>query len=564
MPRSRAQLWRSLAVALMAFGLSVMAVPVARADDGQLATYDVAGVVSADGSLSIRATMTFNGAAPASVQQVIDTTRRTPEYTEYRYAISDVSATAGGQPIDVKVSNAPASTTIQLATAGVSAPITLSYRVLGAATANPAGGTLLIWPLLQGLSVPVQVFTAEVEVPAQFNQLDCAAGPAAQPAACTSYAGGTHDAPNPVIRQENVGAGDVVVITLGFPAGQVAVNENLRQLWTLERAFSVAPLPLALGAAVLVLGLLGLWLAQRKIGRDYAGQVEPMMVADFRPIGAGQSEFSVEDGARPGAIGTLIDEHVDPVDVTGAILDLAVRGHLLITELPKESAFAPADWAFTRRFNEAPLADYERTLLGALAPMQGDPVKLSNLPGTLHSVIGDVQSELYDEVVAQGWFAHRPDAVRGRWNVAGWVALVIATLAAAGLIVFTGFGLLGLALILIGLGVMIIAREMPARTAKGTAVLRGLDVLRGNLLTHPVANLSGPNAYHAISELLPFAVVLGGRDRWLAALAAADTDNLPDEEDLDWYHGPQGWHLADLPASLTNFITTVQGTLFSR
>ena len=43
-----------------------------------------------------------------------------------------------------------------------------------------------------------------------------------------------------------------------------------------------------------------------------------------------------------------------------------------------------------------------------------------------------------------------------------------------------------------------------------------------------------------------------------------DDDDLPDSTDLDWYHGPENWHLADLPASLANFVTTVQGTLFSR
>jgi len=105
---------------------------------------------------------------------------------------------------------------------------------------------------------------------------------------------------------------------------------------------------------------------------------------------------------------------------------------------------------------------------------------------------------------------------------------------------------------------------MPARTADGIAVLRGLEILRGNLATHPVDNLSGPDAYAQISALIPYAVVLGGRDRWLNALAAADDDDVPDSDDLDWYHGPSGWHLSDLPASLTNFVTTMQGTLFTR
>jgi len=182
----------------------------------------------------------------------------------------------------------------------------------------------------------------------------------------------------------------------------------------------------------------------------------------------------------------------------------------------------------------------------------------------LSAAIAKVQSELYDEVVTAGWFARRPDATRNRWGLAGWMLLVVAVAGATALIALTSFGLLGLALVILSLGVLTIAGEMPARTAAGTAVLRGLNVLRGNLLTHPVANVSIGDPYPQISKVLPYAVVLGGRDRWVQAMTDADKDDLPDSTDLGWYHGPADWHLADLPASLNNFITTVQGTLFSR
>ncbi|PKQ32254.1 MAG: hypothetical protein CVT62_04335 [Actinobacteria bacterium HGW-Actinobacteria-2] len=555
---------RSLAVVLVAFALLMATMPTARADGGQLASYNAVASIGADGVLSVTATLTFDGAAPASVQQVFTTARRTTQSTEYRFAVTDVTAASGSTALDVKVASGPISTTVDVPTAGATGPITLSYKVTGAAVANVGGGTVVVWPLLQGLSVPVKVFDAEVRVPAQFNLLDCAAGDPAAPGSCTYYAGGTHDAPVPVFHQEDSRSGDVVVVTLGFPAGQVAVNENVRQLWTAERAFSVAPLPLGLGVGLLLIGGLALWAAQRRVGRDFAGSVEPKSVAEFKPIAAGKTEFVVADGIRPGVIGTLADERVDPVDVTAAVLDLAVRGHILISELPRETVHSATDWSFTRRQVDAPLADYERTLLNAIAPVQGDAVKLSNLPGSLHSVIGDVQSQLYDEVVANGWFARRPDATRDRWGLAAWIALIVATAAAVGLILFTTFGLAGLALVLIALGLLGISKEMPARTAEGIAVLRGLDVLRGNLATHPVENLSGPDAYTQISALVPYAVVLGGRDRWLAALASADDDDVPDSDDLDWYHGPSGWHLADLPASLNNFVTVMQGTLFSR
>ena len=47
-------------------------------------------------------------------------------------------------------------------------------------------------------------------------------------------------------------------------------------------------------------------------------------------------------------------------------------------------------------------------------------------------------------------------------------------------------------------------------------------------------------------------------------MVAADVDDSPDPDALDWYHAPDTWHLQDLPASLTQFVHTVQGELFAR
>jgi len=251
-------------------------------------------------------------------------------------------------------------------------------------------------------------------------------------------------------------------------------------------------------------------------------------------------------------------------DVTATLLDLSVRGHLRITELPPASPHAPTDWTFARLPSNDPLAVYEHTLLDAVAPVQGEPVKVSNLAGSVGGVIGKIQSELYDEVVARGWFARRPDSTRNRWSLIGWIALAVAVIVTLLLAAFTHFGLLGLALIAVALGVLFVAQEMPARTAAGTALLGGLDALRGSLLTQPVDTLPAGRGLAQLSSILPYAIVVGGKDRWLQAVAATDEDAEDDSKDLEWYHGPDGWQLKDLAASLANFVTTVQGTLFSR
>ena len=129
---------------------------------------------------------------------------------------------------------------------------------------------------------------------------------------------------------------------------------------------------------------------------------------------------------------------------------------------------------------------------------------------------------------------------------------------------FTTLGLIGLALIALALGLMFVAQEMPARTAQGAALLGGLGALRSDLMSYPTDQMPPGQEFTELSEVLPYAVVLGGTDRWLDAIVAADTDVDPDSTDLTWYHGPENWHLRDLPASLRNFLTTVSGTLFTR
>lgn len=554
-----------LAAGLVAV-IAALALPAAIAQAaGSVDTYVVDGAIAQDGTLTVKALITFAGDAPESIQQRFSTAVNTSDARQYRFQVTDVKASAAGTDLGAKVSVGARDTTVVIPTAGVKGPVQLDYVVRGAALRAADGDTIVSWGLLQGLSLPVTSFDATVIAPAMINQVDCAAGAPDAPAACTFYGGGTHDHPQPFFHDEGRGPGEVVVVTVRFPAGAVGVNQDLRDLWTFERAFSAKPVPLAVALSVLALGGLALWLAHRKVGRDATGGgAAPTRIAEFHPVSDGRSEFRVLDAVRPGMVGTVMDEHVDPIDVTATLLDLAVRGHLRIEELPRESAHAPTEWTFTRRDGTADLADYERLLLDAVAPVQGEPVKVSNLHGSVGAVIGKVQSELYDEVVSRGWFARRPDSTRNIWGRLGWIALAAAIITTVALAAWTNFGLTGLALVALALGLMFVAQEMPARTAAGTSLLSGLQVLRGVLQTQPVDQLPAGEEYEQLSRILPYAVVLGGHDRWLKALVAADTDHGADSTDLDWYHAPDDWHLSDLPDSLRNFVTTVQGTLFSR
>jgi hypothetical protein len=532
--------------------------------EGTALSFVVDANLAKDGTLKVKQTITFTGPVPAQLTQKFETRENLLDDRQYEQRISDVTASAaGGTAITPTVEEDPPFTTVTVATGGAD-EIVMNYTVTGAVV-TVDGGTALRWRLLQGLSAQVTEFSATVLIPGNFSYIKCTSGSPNSTTPCGFAAAGTEGSQVPTFRDGPRGEGEVVAIDVGFPPGSVDPNETIAEQWTVGRAFSARPLPLGLALGLLVLGGLALLAMHRRAGADAGSSGAINRAGEFVPTGPGQSEFRVVGDVRPGHVGTVVDERVDPIDITATLLDLAVRGHLLITELPRASEFAPTDWSLTRL--AAPpnttLSPFEQRLLDGIAPVGGQ-VLVSQLPRRVQESIGEVQDQLYDEVVRNGWYERRPDATRNKWIQAGLAALIIAVVVTVLLAAFTTFGLVGLALVALGLGLVFVGQEMPARTAKGSALMAGLGALRSDLLSHPTDQMPRGREVQEMAEVLPYAVVLGGADRWLDAIVATDADDEADSEDLPWYHGPENWHLRDLPSSLRNFIITVSGNLFSR
>ena len=550
-------------LALLLLAVALVAGPLARPAhaEGTASSVVVAGNLAKDGTLKVTETVALDGTAPGQVTQKFETVQDLIGDRRSTTTISDVTATVGGASVTPSVSTDGRYTTVTAPTNGAG-QVVLGYTVRGAVLTVP-DGTALQWRVLQGLDLTVTSFRATVLIPGTFTYVRCTSGSPNSTTPCGSAAAGTEDATTPTFTDGPRGEGEVVGVDIGFPAGEVTANEQISHRWTLGRAFSPAPLPLGLAVGLLVLGGAALLLAHRRRGADAVYRGEPARVGEFVPVGPGQSEFRVVGDVRPGHVGTVADERVDPIDVTATLVDLAVRGHLVITELPRSSGFARTDWTLTRTGDGVGLRPFEQALLDGLSP-DGAPVRVSEIGDRVGQAIGGVQDALYDEVVANGWYARRPDVTRSRFTRLALGALVVAVVVTVLLAAFTTFGLVGLALVVLGLGLVFVAQEMPSRTTKGVALLQGLGALRNDLLNHPTDQMPAGRAVAELSEVLPYAIVLGGSDRWIDALVATDTDAGPDPEDLSWYHGPADWHLRDLPDSLRNFTTTVSGTLFTR
>jgi predicted membrane protein DUF2207 len=474
--------------------------------------------------------------------------------------VKDVQVKADGAGKPVELSTEGDVTTIAVAGAGGISRLDFTYTVLGA-TAKTLDGTEARFSPLHGLGLAVRSANLTFSTP-RVTHVQCTVGAIDSNTPCTLAQIGETASPN--FRQQGLPAGNTLRMIVGFPDGEIAANSIVEYRRTLRRAFStdVAQLITALG--LLVLGGGALLVLHRTRGRD---RIDPGRIVPASLFSLGQNsriDFAPPADLRPGEVGTLIDERIDPVDVTATIIDLAVRGHLVITELQHASDFARPDWEL-KRVGAAPaeeLQRYENVLMRALFG-DSDTVLVSELGKQVRANLGEVQGALYDGVVRRGWFAERPDRTRSRWTTIGIGVTGLGVLLTVLLALLSTWGLLGLAVLAVGVALMMTGRHMPAKAPAAGRVLGQVAAIRGELLEMDVNELPVDQHAELCSRALPYAVVLGGSERWIDALVATDVDD-DEDEGFAWYRGPNGWHLHHLPHSLRNLTTNLTGALLAR
>jgi uncharacterized protein (TIGR04222 family) len=287
-----------------------------------------------------------------------------------------------------------------------------------------------------------------------------------------------------------------------------------------------------------------------------AEQPVPLLRRESGPV-----EFVPPEGIRPGQVGTLADEHANLLDVTASIVDLAVRGWLTIKELEPEAHERHPDYELTAtpgKGKGTPLP-YEQMLLDELFAGR-DTVKLSDLKYKFRESLSAVQSAMYDDAVAQGWYRMRPDRTR-----AIWVGISVVVLAAGiGLTIlfakFTFLAVVPMSIVVTGLALLIAAGHMPARTGSGTAMLsrvRGFRQLFDEGEEDTRARFA--EQHEIFSQYLPYAIVFGCTKKWAKAFEGIAGDQI----ESSWYVGSHPFNALVLASAVDNFGTTATGTMYA-
>lgn len=243
-------------------------------------------------------------------------------------------------------------------------------------------------------------------------------------------------------------------------------------------------------------------------------------------------------GMTPAEVGALIDDSVDPRDITSTIVDLAVRGYIKIEETtPQGLIFKSKDYVLhllRPRDQWSTLASHEVVMLDNIFG-GGDDIQLSSLKNQFYTAVPKIRDYVMSALKSKGMYLLDPDSANGYSFVA-----IIVILLPFGLIQFSGrkdmfasVPLLVGSLLLSAIVWYLFARVMSARTVLGgktrVAVLGFQEFM--NRVDADRLKRMPPDTFE---KYLPYAMALGVEHRWAQAFAGI-VQNPP-----TWYTSPTG------------------------
>jgi uncharacterized protein (TIGR04222 family) len=568
---------RLLALLLLSLGaMSAAAAPAGAQSGERIVDYDVAIDIGDDGVLTIVETIVYDFGTNRrhGILRDIPTRLRYDDTYDRIYPLEVVRVRASADtPAGYQVESVEGGITrIRVGDADVEITGRHTYELTYTVEAALNGfrdHDELYWNAIgTEWSAPIERASITVRAPARIEQVTCFQGYEGSTLPCQRSSA---DGRGARFTHSGLAPYNGVTIVVGLPKGAVPPPAPvLEERWSLGRAFEATPATVGVGGLLAVAAIGGVTMLVWRRGRDRrfrGSQVDQVMgnpTGEHQAVPLGEAddsapvEFAPPGDMRPGQMGTLIDEQANVLDVSATLVDLAVRGYLLIEEIPKEGWFGKPDWRLIRL--EKPdddLLTYERRLLDGVF-RDATEVQISELKNTFVERLKGVQESLYADAVKRKWFSERPDKVRNRWYALGVLAVIAAVGVTIALAAFTHWGLLGIPLVIGAIGLLVMAGRMPARTATGTAMLRRVRGFRTVIETAETHMSRWAEKELVFTRFLPFAIVFGCTDKWAKAFAA-----LGVEPDTSWYVSSQPFVFAHFADSMEGFAVTTGGTIAS-
>ncbi|HCC22086.1 hypothetical protein A2480_00450 [Candidatus Uhrbacteria bacterium RIFOXYC2_FULL_47_19] len=313
----------------------------------------------------------------------------------------------------------------------------------------------------------------------------------------------------------NFSSNDPLTLVVGWgPKGAVAfIAPQHPELW----ADYIRPNIVGFLVVILLPLLACIFLLNRwwKYGRD--------------PEGAGTLvvQYDPPDHLTPAEVSTVFSEHIGTEEIIVTIVDLAVRGYLKITELPK-AFLSQKNFEFTLLkpgfVKDETLKQHEVKILNVMFG-SSEKVTLKHLTDR-YAFDGNlplIRQRLYTQAVAGRYFTDSPEKTRLKYRGIGGSLILLAIL--IGFVMSNGWlsedwlngTLVAVGVALVGVLVMIFGAYMPRKTAEGVRVYDHARGFREYLSTAEKYRLKWQESENVFERWLPYAMVFGVVDKWSEA-----------------------------------------------
>ena len=332
-----------------------------------------------------------------------------------------------------------------------------------------------------------------------------------------------------------------MTIDIAIPKGVIHEPGAMTRLWWVIESNPILWLPV-----VAFVVMFGMWYLE---GRD----PDPGM--SVAPM------YAPPDKMTPAEVGTLIDDSVDPRDITCTLVDLAVKGYLTIEEKDsKVLFFSNKDYIFhlvKPREQWTGLAEHERLLLDQVFGL-GNDVSLSSLTNHFYTAIPPLKHDIIQALKDKGMYRLDPESANAyRLGAVVLIALPFVIAHWAGWAnMFASWPLAIVAIAVALIIVYLFGRQMTAKSLQGAKTwvqIAGFQEFMKRVDEQRLKTMP-PDTFE---KYLAFAMALGVEHQWAKAFAGLLKD--PPR----WYVGPQGTYFD--PIYFTNnmsAMTHVAATTF--
>jgi uncharacterized membrane protein YgcG len=262
----------------------------------------------------------------------------------------------------------------------------------------------------------------------------------------------------------------------------------------------------------------------------------------------------------PAEVGSLVDDSVDPRDITSTIVDLAVRGFIHIEEKQEKVLFFKStDYTFKllkQRDQWTGLRAHESAMLSNMFS-GSDLIHLSDLKNRFYLALPGVKKNILSELKQKGMYSVDPDSANAyRVLAVLLIAAPFIVLQVTGMAqFFLAPGVAIFSIIAALIIVFLIGRLMTAKTLRGVRTLVQIQGFREfmNRVEGDRLRTMPPDTFE---KFLPFAMALGVEKHWAHAFQGI-IQNPP-----TWYTGssyPGGYFN---PIFFTNSMNTMSSSTY--